>query len=387
MASDPTSNSRASVQSESSPTTESAARSIVEPSVPSLHQCLTSLALQVQQLRASQTEKTKMRSEAVDWRLRGRAIRRLVTLSDSVTDILAEADRRGASEAARQTFSEEENWYYRCYKELVIQIPELMSWIDETEDMNELDTIVKKLTEGADSARSDDTCHMKSAVVGWIGEPTPPNPRLYPHDKFGRGFQNNTTARLLCPVEYDWDCDDHRNKIRDWHPDFLVTANSWPRFLYENNHYDPSDPAKGLFKGSILLKAFKLIFTSPTSVDVDENQLVVPNVLAKCRRGERRTRPTVATLLKMKRVTPQAIAYIAVQVRFALSSCGTWRLVDELFNHRDFYNAIIRWFEEEMEDVEERAFVDGLLLWWNREAFGRKAVLEYNPQNIEKAAE
>lgn len=44
---------------------------------------------------------------AVDWRLRGRAIRRLVTLSDSVTDILAEADRRGASEAARQTFSEE----------------------------------------------------------------------------------------------------------------------------------------------------------------------------------------------------------------------------------------------------------------------------------------
>lgn len=126
----------------------------------------------------------------------------------------------------------------------------------------------------------------------------------------------------------------HRNKIRDWHPDFLVTANSWPRFLYENNHYDPSDPAKGLFKGSILLKvcyasehprttnavgqAFKLIFTSPTSVDVDENQLVVPNVLAKRRRGERRTRPTVATLLKMKRVTPQAIAYIAVQVSLTL---------------------------------------------------------------------
>ncbi|KAH0825793.1 hypothetical protein J3R83DRAFT_8848 [Lanmaoa asiatica] len=110
----------------------------------------------------------------------------------------------------------------------------------------------------------------------------------------------------------------HRNKIRDWHLDFLVTANSWPHFLYENNHYDSSEPAKGLFKGSILLKGFKLIFTSPTSVDADENQLIVSNVLAKCHRGERRTCPTVANLLKMKRVTPQAIVYIVVQVSLTL---------------------------------------------------------------------
>lgn len=131
--------------------------------------------------------------------------------------------------------------------------------------------MVLQLTKGADSTCSNDACRMKSAVVGWIGGPTPPNPRLYPHDKFSCGFQNDTTARLLCPVKYDWDCAKwvlhspppshpltgpprHRNKIQDWHPDFLVTANSWPCFLYENNHYDLSEPAKGLFKGSILLK-------------------------------------------------------------------------------------------------------------------------------------
>ncbi|KAH0827343.1 hypothetical protein J3R83DRAFT_3973 [Lanmaoa asiatica] len=210
MASDSTSNSRASVQSESSPITESAAWSIAEPSVPSLHQCLTLLASQVKQLRASQTQKAKMPLE--------------------------------------------ENWHYRCYKELALWIPELMRWIGGTEDMNELDNIIKKLTKGADSARSDDACHMKSAVIGWIGESTPLHPRLYPHDKFGRGFQNDTTARLLCPVKYDWDCAEHRNKIWDWHPDFLVTANSWLCFLYKNNHYDSSKPAKGLFKGTILLK-------------------------------------------------------------------------------------------------------------------------------------
>ena len=46
----------------------------------------------------------------------------------------------------------------------------------------------------------------------------------------------------------------HHDKIRDLHPDFVVTANSWPTFLYEDYKYDPTDPAKGLFKGSILLK-------------------------------------------------------------------------------------------------------------------------------------
>lgn len=42
------------------------------------------------------------------------------------------------------------------------------------------------------------------------------------------------------------------------------------------------------------------------------------NVLAKHHYGERHTCPAVANLLKMKRVTPQAIAYIAVQVSLTL---------------------------------------------------------------------
>ena len=45
----------------------------------------------------------------------------------------------------------------------------------------------------------------------------------------------------------------HRDKIQDWHPDFLITANSWPCFLYEEGRYNPNNPAIGLFKGSLLL--------------------------------------------------------------------------------------------------------------------------------------
>ena len=94
------------------------------------------------------------------------------------------------------------------------------------------------------------------------------------------------------------------------------------------NTYDPTDPAKGLFKGSIVLKvhdsnlidsrsrfgqSFKLVFTSPTSVDEEEN------APAKRWCMERDTHSHMAQILKMKKVTPWAIAYIAVQIRLI---CG-----------------------------------------------------------------
>ncbi|KAF8447389.1 hypothetical protein L210DRAFT_3330283, partial [Boletus edulis BED1] len=66
-------------------------------------------------------------------------------------------------------------------------------------------------------------------------------------------------------------------------------------------------------------------------------------------------------------------------VRFALSSCGTWRLLDGIFDHTLFYNNIVNWFEV-TEDAEDQAFVDDLLLWWNRQVFGHEAVLNYSPQ-------
>lgn len=77
--------------------------------------------------------------------------------------------------------------------------------------------------------------------------------------------------------------------------------------------------------------------------------------------------------------SPAAIAYIAVQVsveefqmtmislaqlRFALSSCGSWRPVDCLFDHMKFYNNILQWFED-IIDAEEKQFIDDLLMWWD----------------------
>lgn len=45
-----------------------------------------------------------------------------------------------------------------------------------------------------------------------------------------------------------------RTGIHQGHADFLVTADSWPLFLYANYTCDPNDIEKGLFKSSLLIK-------------------------------------------------------------------------------------------------------------------------------------
>jgi hypothetical protein len=45
-----------------------------------------------------------------------------------------------------------------------------------------------------------------------------------------------------------------RNNIREGHPDYTVTADSWPSFLYPRAKGDVNDIERGLFRSAILLK-------------------------------------------------------------------------------------------------------------------------------------
>ncbi|KAG1808013.1 uncharacterized protein BJ212DRAFT_1201286, partial [Suillus subaureus] len=183
----------------------------------------------------------------------------------------------------------------------------------------------------------------------------PPDPILYPYDKTGHGFYNDATGRLLCPVDHDWNNSDVRRYIRDYHPDYRVTAYSWPTFLYDGR-YDARNPRDGLFKGKLLLKTFKAIFTSPTSAELDDPEQTGSD--------EWRTCCDVAGLLNMKSTQPRAIAYAAVQLCIALSSASSWRIMDDDFNSEVFYNHIVDFFE--LPPTQDAANeVDDILLWWN----------------------
>jgi hypothetical protein len=51
-----------------------------------------------------------------------------------------------------------------------------------------------------------------------------------------------------------------RNNIREGHPDYVVTADSWPSFLYPRAKGDVNNMDSGLFRSAILLKVHIILY-------------------------------------------------------------------------------------------------------------------------------
>jgi hypothetical protein len=197
-----------------------------------------------------------------------------------------------------------------------------------------------------------------------------------------------------------WNLSSTRHKIRDGHPDFLVTSSSWPAFLYAKYKCDPSDVEISLFQSKLLLKvnffhllaervhynflfqAFRFVFTSPSSArNVKEDEHGdTPPPSKRLKKSSVATRSHVASLLGMTAVTGRSVAYIAIQVwatilglplanyissqvRFALSSGCSWSESDGDFSYPDFYNNIVDFFEV-TPGPQAKKRVDDLLKWW-----------------------
>ncbi|KIM60062.1 hypothetical protein SCLCIDRAFT_125019, partial [Scleroderma citrinum Foug A] len=229
----------------------------------------------------------------------------------------------------------------------------------------------------------DNANTLKSLVASWLNEALPhPDPLFSTVDKSGRGFYHDITGRLLCPVDYNWLDVSIWSAIREYHPKFPVTADTYPTYLYPSGQYDARNPSKGLFKGELLIRAFHCIFTSPSSAELgtDDNETAGPHKKAR-KTTSNKTHCDVAGLLKMRSVDPHSIAYVACQLRFSLSSSTLWNVKDEDFDYILFYQNIIDYFEcpslrRKAEEVED------LLLWWNQRIFGRRNASSYQPQQV-----
>ncbi|EGO18993.1 hypothetical protein SERLADRAFT_443536 [Serpula lacrymans var. lacrymans S7.9] len=337
-------------------------------------QRISALEEEIQVLKAG-VSKTKSTDS---WVNQGRGIRCLVSLFDSISDMVAERDRRiyeqddDEASTQPQDYSEDENRTFRGFKELVYYVPTLKKKLNEEVASNkELASIYKQLRKGSDGARGDDAGNMKPAAVQWLSElfPASSTTPLDPLDKSWRGFSHDLTGSLLCPSEYDWSNTSIKEQIRDRHPRYLVTANLWPTFVYANYKYDPKDIEKGLFQSTLLLKAYKFIFTAPSSArDVRaDGPDPPPHLLYKrprCELAESRTRG---------------------HLRFALSGVGSWRVEDGDFNYQQFYNNILDFFEMPPGPTS-KAEIENLLLWWNRKVFGRSRAAVYSPQAVENTS-
>ncbi|KAF8437720.1 hypothetical protein L210DRAFT_3546765 [Boletus edulis BED1] len=324
-----------------------------------------------------------IRTPIHSWVREGRVIRRLVSIADLVTDLIAEYDRRlmlvdDSEDIELVESTDEEQRTFRSLKKLLTWSPTLKNTMPSH---TELALVCYELKKGADGARADDTNSLKHSVANWLNEQQPPPSPLLPvNDKQGRGFDHDLTGSLLCPIDFNWLDIPIRTAIRDYHPRYAVTAHMWPSFLYAKGRGDPESPSEGLFKGELLVRAFRCIFTSPGSSrrEIENDAAIEPQGPPSKRQ---RTRCDVAGLLKMRSVQPRAIAYIAVQVRFALSSNAFWTLKDDNFDYEIFYHNIVDWFELPTSAAKSQE-IDRLLRWWNRMIFGRRNASTLEPQDV-----
>ncbi|KAG1814830.1 hypothetical protein EV424DRAFT_1645650 [Suillus variegatus] len=302
----------------------------------------------------------------------GRGFRRVVALFDGIEDLVAENDRRYDDQDEDATLDQER--LHVGYSILVRTLPWLLKKSSEM-DHDDYVRMLKALRQGADGARGDDTSKLKSLVADWINREFKPNTPVDSDDKHSRGFINDACGMLLCPAELDWNDPIVRAGIRDRSDGHIVTDLSFPAFLYEKYTANMDNLEEGLFKGKILMQGYKAVFMSPSSAkdverDGDGADVITNNRRAKSAFCGTKVKKHVAQIIKMEKVTPRSIAYIACQVRFALSSVTSWRSVDGDFDYVQFWRSIVDFFERPPgRDAQRR--VDKLLEWWTRKVFGR----------------
>ncbi|KAG2336943.1 hypothetical protein BDR05DRAFT_978646 [Suillus weaverae] len=165
---------------------------------------------------------------------------------------------------------------------------------------------------------------LKSAVLEWL---------------LDCGFNHEVTGALLCLAGLDWLNVETKQSLKSG--ETVVCGDQWPMFLYAGYVYDPENPWTGLLRSEILifissLRVSSMFFTSPSSVD----------------REPKATHSRNAYLHGMKSVTKGSLAYIAMQVRFSLSSSSVFSHTDMVTDSKNFYHSILDLLEDPDESQE-----------------------------------
>jgi len=275
----------------------------------------------------------------------GRTVYAMCSVHALFTSAIA---RMGEDEdVAEELLTFETRKEHRVYQKLSQLVPRLSERLMAATE-EDIMVMAEFLQKGVSTARSDDTKSLKSIVVDWITpRDAPLLPPLSRNVKTNRGFHHPVTGRLLCPAGLDWSDDDIRKRLASG--ELAIRGDQWPLLLYENEKYDPEDPWNGLFRNHLLVWAFKHIFTSPSSVEKEVKA----------------TRSGNARIHGMTRVTTASLAYVATQLRFALSSSSVFCRNDTSTDSERFYESVLDF----LDHPEEQDGVRDLLRWWNSRIF------------------
>ncbi|KAG9092578.1 hypothetical protein FRC06_011866 [Ceratobasidium sp. 370] len=212
------------------------------------------------------------------------------------------------------------------------------------------------LDNGKGAARSEDNHTLKGALPKWMKW----DPPLRPKTKTDRGLNHPGCARCLAPISVDSHDEVQRDNfiIRQDPP--MTATQRWPAFLYPNLNGDVNNMAEGLLRGELLVKAARAIIFLASMANAEEEP------------DHQSNRKSKADTYGMTTVTPGFLAYIAVGVRYTLSSETTFMNTGGLFNYERFYNDIVNYLNQPACKVDTNKLIE----WWNIQLFPPK---EANP--------
>ncbi|EGO28346.1 hypothetical protein SERLADRAFT_413311 [Serpula lacrymans var. lacrymans S7.9] len=178
--------------------------------------------------------------------------------SSKKSSLIENAIERIASDEPDENLTAEDRAEQRIFKGLLKLVPSLERRLMATETTEEdIIVIADMIQKGANGARSDDTKGLKSAVIDWI---TPKGQTLSPHIHRNVKANHERTGFLLCPAGLDWSDENTKTKLMTGQ--IQVLGDQWPIMLYANYSYNAEDSWNGLLRSSLLVNAFKHIFTS-----------------------------------------------------------------------------------------------------------------------------
>ncbi|KAG2127288.1 uncharacterized protein EDB93DRAFT_1109329 [Suillus bovinus] len=255
--------------------------------------------------------------------------------------------------------------YKRTFEYVTDHAPYLGNLIGKKKKHDKLAYIISEMQHMINHTRSEDASRLKSRM-GTYAAPVPDKALVNPpigddsksHSKMG--FNHLQLDPMLCPaqflIEYNKDSTEVRKRIQA--RSLKVTAALWPAYLYPGDSpgkdFDPDDIIEGLFRGYLLSRVAKHIFTSPSSA-----------LSAGVSNG---THPCNAKIHGMSTVEAEHIAYAAVQAHFGISSLDKWKDKDGLFHYSDFYYRITRLIRERRDGE----WVDSLLAYFNEKLFSNE---------------
>ncbi|KAG8730621.1 hypothetical protein FRC12_020156 [Ceratobasidium sp. 428] len=263
---------------------------------------------------------------------------------------LQQAIEDGSDETLRATAEPTETTNYEVCDALERLQPDLFELL-AAKDSHFARNVRRQLGDGQSGAKAEDNNKVKSAIAHWRTW-TPP---LANQPKSSRGLGHPECARLIAPITVNWDDDEAKRQFMEASNPPLLSSH-WPRALYASETGDPKQPSKGLFEGQLLVDTAKAIVHSPSSV--------LPST--SVRSGTvRRGRKGVGHKYQMKAVTPAFLAYVAVILRFALSSEEIFSDDGGTFNYIEFYKQLRQY----LEAPKYQNTVKPLLAWWNKKLF------------------